>query len=86
MRSMGKQKKKKVSHIPFDRKSVLTCLLSVILVLAAGFIYEYACNMKVLSLPRAQRGVIPVAEGNVRAEGFVKNRKGLGTDLKTKGF
>ena len=76
MRDMGKQKKKKVSRIFFDRKSVLTCLLSVILVLAAGFICEYACNMKVLSLPRYQRGVIPVAEGNVRAEGFVKTEKG----------
>ena len=73
---MGKQKKRKQGSVSFDRKSILISLFSVILVLAAGLICEYACNMKVLSLPRAQRGIIPVAEGNVRAEGFVRTEKG----------
>lgn len=76
MTGMGRQKTKKSSQISIDKKSVWMFLLSAVLVLAAGFICEYACNMKVLSLPRAQRGIIPVAEGNVRAEGFVKTEKG----------
>ena len=76
MTGMGRQKTKKSSQISIDKKSVWMFLLSAVLVLAAGFICEYACNMKVLSLPRAQRGIIPVVEGNVRAEGFVKTEKG----------
>ena len=69
-------KKKRAFRLTVDRRQILTCLAAVLLVLAAGVICEYACNMRILSLPRQQRGIFEVAEGNIRAEGFVKTDKG----------
>lgn len=73
---MGKQKKRLSAEISINRKRLLTYLSAAVLVLAAGFICEYACNMKVLSLDRSQRGIIPVGEENVAAEGFTKTGRG----------
>ena len=73
---MGKQKKRPFAGFSFDRKKFLIYLTAAVLVLAAGFICEYACNMKVLSLDRTQRGIIPVREENVTAEGFTKTDRG----------
>ncbi len=73
---MGKQKKRPFAGFSFDRKKFLIYLTAAVLVLAAGFICEYACNMKVLSLDRIQRGIIPVREEHVTAEGFTKTDRG----------
>ncbi len=74
--SKTEKNKKKIKKPVWDRNFLLRCLAAVLLVLTAGIICEYACNMKVMSLPRQQRGVFPVAEGAVRAEGFTKTEDG----------
>lgn len=73
---MGKQKKQLSVGFSFDRKKFFTFLAAAALVLAAGFICEYVCNMKILALNRNQRGIIPVGEENVAAEGFTKTDRG----------
>mgnify|MGYP002509479922 CR=1 FL=1 len=73
---MGKRKKQLSAGFSFDRKQLLPYLAAIVLVLAAGVICEYLCNMKVLSLNRTERGIIPVGEENVAAEGFTKTAKG----------
>lgn len=69
-------KKKQTIRFTVDRRQILSCLIAALLVLAIGVLCEYACNMRVLSLPREQRGVFAVADGNIRADGFVKTEKG----------
>lgn len=74
--SNGKQKQGKKFRFPFGRRQAFRALAAALLALALGVICEYACNMRILSLPREQRGTFPVASETVIANGFTWNGEG----------